>query len=379
MYKILWIDDDLTANEAVLDEAHLHQIELIHFEYSKAGTEYLNKHLHEIDGVILDAKVKDLSSDELPSLKGLQRSVNHLSSLSRQIPYCIFTGQKDLQDNKTFDDIYFQVKIFRKGLDNEKMFAYLKEEADKQEFTQIRKDYKDVFDVLTDDYTHSECAELMMNILRGVRNPSAEFNDKLYFTEIRKILEWLFRNANKRGLLHDKCIVDGIVNLTESRSFMAGLPTRYNGVVCKKAHFNKIVAIHTRNILLITGAGSHTTDPELDKNINLTAYRTIIQTPYLLYSLAFQLMDTLLWYKKYADDNPNIEANKGLWSQVDIERWYEGTLGPKNQSGWADFISDDEATKVGIHPNNQDEAGIVPGDSLRITIKPYHVNKIEKL
>jgi hypothetical protein len=378
MYKILWIDDDLTANEAVLDEAHLHQIELIHFEYSKAGTEYLNKHLHEIDGVILDAKVKDLSSDELPSLKGLQRSVNHLSSLSRQIPYCIFTGQKDLQDNETFDDVYAREQIFRKGLDNEKMFAYLKDEADKQESTQIRKEYKEVFEVLT-DYADSECVEIMMDILKSVKNPSEEFNDKLYFTQIRKILEWLFRDANKLGLLHDKCIVDGKVNLTQSRSFMAGLPTRHKGVVCKKAHFNKIIAMHTRNILLITGAGSHTTDPELDKNINLTAYRTVIQTPYLLYSLAFQLMDTLLWYKKYADDNQNKEVNKELWAQVDSERWYEGTLEPASQSGWADFISDDETIKVGIHPNNQSEAGIVPGDSIRITIKIHHVKKIEKL
>ncbi len=126
----------------------------------------------------------------------------------------------------------------------------------------------------------------------------------------------MFRYANKIGLLHDNCIDGkgkGKVNLTESSLFMAGEPTKFLDVQCAIPHFNKIIIDAVKSVLFITGAASHTVDPEIKTNINLVEYRKTVNTPYLLYSIAFQLMDILIWFKKYSDENPDILKNKSHW------------------------------------------------------------------
>lgn len=102
----------------------------------------------------------------------------------------------------------------------------------------------------------------------------------------------MFRDANKRGLLHDKCIDEKRkVNLTESSLFMAGKPTKYLDVYCDIPHFPPIIAANVKSMLEITRGASHTTEPDEKELINLQAYWEQVNTPYLLYSLTFMLCD----------------------------------------------------------------------------------------
>ena len=166
----------------------------------------------------------------------------------------------------------------------------------------------------SDPYLGKGTQARLLEILKSLKNPKDSFNDELYFIKLRMILESLFRSAKEYGLLHENCVSkEGNVNLTDSSLFLAGEPTRHLGVGCKKKHFPRIIADIVKSILFITGAAAHTVDPQVEKNIDLKDYRYRINTPYLLYSLTFQLMDVLLWYKSYVEENPDKEINKSFW------------------------------------------------------------------
>jgi len=45
----------------------------------------------------------------------------------------------------------------------------------------------------------------------------------------------------------------------------------------------------------------------------------MLNTPYLLYSLTFKLMDVLLWFYEYIKENNNIELNKAFWVDLNSD------------------------------------------------------------
>lgn len=159
------------------------------------------------------------------------------------------------------------------------------------------------------------------------------FDDELHFTPIRIVLESMFRAANKFGLLHDLCVKGGKVNLSESSLFMSGEETKHLSIKAKESVFNKIISNNVKSLIFITGAASHTVIDDPKKNIDLMDYKSIVKTPFLLYSLTFQLIDVLVWFKNYVDSNPDVAKNKLNWEnsiQLSEKKedgfWQRGTV-----------------------------------------------------
>ncbi|MBK7390180.1 MAG: hypothetical protein IPI23_14235 [Bacteroidetes bacterium] len=230
--------------------------------------------------------------------------------MTKNLPWFILSGQicftKEI--NRFADG--FDKKVYDKLNDDDliNLWQNLKEAADHEDDTIILNRFYKAFEVCNENYIGAEYQKTLLQILSSINKPNEQFDYDLYFTQIRIILEAMFRCAHKIGLLHDKCIDGkGKVNLTESSLFLAGEPTKFLEVKCSIAHFNKIIIDAVKSILFITGAASHTIDPEIKNNINLVEYRKTVNSPFLLYSIAFQLMDILIWFKKYADENPNKE------------------------------------------------------------------------
>ena len=164
----------------------------------------------------------------------------------------------------------------------------------------------------------------------------------------------MFRTANKFGLNHDKCIVGGKVNLTESSLFMSGEATKYCEVKCNKQHFTKLISDGVKSILFITGAASHTADPDFINNLNFAEYRKSINTPYLLYSLTFQLMDILIWFKSYVDQNQDVSLNRLQWISLNIVSkdsiWIKGEITRIADNGFGTFKPFDGGKTLTVIP-----------------------------
>ncbi len=389
-YNVLWIDDDCnTTGRDFIGQAEQDEVDITAFESHEEGIAFLEKNLISFHAVILDAKVKHKKDDTVIGLEGLRASRDRLIELNNRVdlPYFIFTGQPDYQTNEVFKESFGNFYI--KGKDNEKLIEDLINRIENKQDYVLQKEYRQVFDICSEKYIGIECKKHLLQILSSIKKPNEVFDDELYFTQIRIILESMFRAANKFGLLHNACILNGKVNLAESSLFLAGLKTKHLSVVCTVGHFPKLIADAVQSIIFVTGAASHTTDPDIKKNINLLTYREIIRTPYLLYSITFQLMDVLIWFKEYVDLNPNIEGNKKSWinaeSITNNGDWITGTIIKIQENGFGSFKPDSSSQTIGILPKIMEDNSFKENDKIKITTKKdntgtkMYIDLIEKI
>ena len=389
-YKVLWIDDDCnTTGRDFIGQAEQDDVDITAFESHEEGIAFLEKNLNSFHAVILDAKVKHKKDDTVISLDGLRASRDRLIELNNKVdlPYFIFTGQPDYQTNEVFKESYGDFYI--KGEDNEKLIEELIKRIDNKEDYILQNEYRRVFEVCSEKYIGTESKKHLIKILASIRKPNEVFDDELYFTQIRIILELMFRAANKWGLLHNACILNGKVNLSESSLFLAGKETLHLNVRCSISHFPKLIADSVQSILFITGAASHTTDPGIKNNIDLLAYRKIVQTPYLLYGLTFRLMDVLIWFKEYVDLNPKIEDNKKNWinteSIIHNSDWIFGSIITIAENGYGTFKPDSDSRTISIIPKMISDYSFKENDKVKVTTKKdntgnkTYINLIEKI
>ena len=389
-YKVLWIDDDCnTTGRDFIGQAEQDDVDITAFESHEEGIAFLEKNLNSFHAVILDAKVKHKKDDTVIGLDGLRASRDRLIELNNKVdlPYFIFTGQPDYQTNEVFKESYGDFYI--KGEDNEKLIEELIKRIDNKEDYILQNEYRRVFEVCSEKYIGTESKKHLIKILASIKKPNEVFDDELYFTQIRIILELMFRAANKLGLLHNACILNGKVNLSESSLFLAGKETLHLNVRCGISHFPKLIADSVQSILFITGAASHTTDPGIKNNIDLLAYRKIVQTPYLLYGLTFRLMDVLIWFKEYVDLNPKIEYNKKSWinteSIIHNSDWIFGSIITIAENGYGTFKPDSDSRTISIIPKMISDYSFKENDKVKVTTKKdntgnkTYINLIEKI
>jgi hypothetical protein len=347
-YRVIWFDDEHASLNIIREKAFLNDIELVGFDNAKQGIEELERNIKSYDAALIDG-LFFLSSDEsgTPSsdkaLFNVAMTLEKLASF-KKLPWFILSGQTSFTKGKNrFADVWKDNEVYDKLNDDQlmKLWTDIKSESEKQIETQIRFKYRKVFAVCTAKYIGDDAQNILLEVLKEIENPALNFDDELYFTQLRMILESMFRAANRIGLLHDNCLKGGKVNLTESSLFMSGEQTKHLDVKCKKVHFSKLLSNNVKSILFITGAASHTVDPDLPNNINLTEYRKSLNTPYLLYSLAFQLMDILIWFKKYVDEHPDKEANRSLWESLITSapkgEWIKGEIIRIADNGYGTF------------------------------------------
>lgn len=172
----------------------------------------------------------------------------------------------------------------------------------------------EVIETYFDEAVQQDSIRHLRDILRAAKGEN-DIDSKLYFNSIRQILEWLFKAANKLGFLHDDCLNHQgrnkiNLNISDSIRFMEGKKTKYsNGVRCTKAHFPELLAKNVWSLYTVTSEGSHASEI-------LTEYLNMLNSPNLLYSLVYLLMDVLIWFGKYAKEHPNPDENRALWIKI---------------------------------------------------------------
>jgi hypothetical protein len=410
-YKVLLIDDQHSepSLDSIKDLAKMVKIELIGVRFHVQGMEILkNDSSFEYQAVILDAtgyKKSDIDEAE-ESNKGLFYSLKFLSELkpTRIIPWFIYTGA---QRNLTKEDFMEPISEYQNELKfgREDLFYYtktlhekellqdIKIEIDKLEVTKIEYKHKRIFQIAKKLNIPDEEINQLVLIIKSIQSNAFDLEPSLYFTQLRKYLEYVFRDAAKQNILHEKCIGnEGKINLSDSSLFLAGEWTKYsmpNKVRCTKAHFSKIMSENIKNFLFITGAASHTSDVDPAKNMDYQSYREQIKTPYLLYSLTFQLMDIFIWFDEYVKENPDPEENKKLWIEIieesEEQSWIGGKLESINDSGYGTFKPNNDSPTINIRPVDISQHKLIVGDRLEVVTKlsndgkKTHIKRMRKI
>jgi hypothetical protein len=376
-YKILLIDDqfDKPSIQKFVDTAKMYNIEIIGVKYHFEGMELIkNDKSFEYQAVILDAfgYKKSEEIEEKESNQGLYYSLNQLKDLhtTRLIPWFIFTGNPKNLENEDFthkikeeqSNLKYgrsELIYYTKTLHEKELLQDIIIEIEDIENKNIEYQYKNVFQICRKlSFPDDELIQFI-DIIKSLQFNNKEIQPSLYFTHLRKYVEYVFREAAKLGLLHSKCIDNkGQVNLTESSLFLAGEKTKHHGIVCEKAHFPKILAENIKNLIFITGAASHTADVDPLKNMDYQDYRKQIGTPYLLYQLTFTVCDLLIWYESYSAKNNEIKENKKYWKEFESK-----IIGTLDKDSNRNYFFDEYIFST----NYIEEKGFKIGDLIEIT------------
>lgn len=322
-YKIIWIDDQYDEQESFIDQADREGFRLIPFKASREGMEYLRDHLLDVDAVILDAKVFKESETELASTKGLRASLEELAKISgqnnlREIPHVIFTGQPDLFGNSAFEDMVDGVPIFSKLQPNECLFQKLRELIGESASATIRNRYP--LEYLACEWIAGDSWRLLFPILNSMGSGSELVTDP--YNDLRKVLELAFRKLHEFGIIHERLIENGVVNLQGSSLFLAGLEARFGRdgtiVKAKSAVIPKLVGEQVKFVLNVCQVGSHT---EGNQEIpvtkpSITEVEKRNKNHHLLEITSLMTLDFIVWAKSYVDTNLDPTINILNWETL---------------------------------------------------------------
>ena len=319
--RIIWLDDEIHKDN-LRPTIGLFKRKFDIIECETIDEFYKKSKAFEWDAAILDVvNAKDDNTDIFPAI------LHIATSFPRKL-WFIFSGKDRITKNEndikkslekgSFVRSYVRKDIYIKDEDEEALMNDVNTAVSNSDVWRVENQYSDVLDIADKVLGDKDCRKHRLDILCAATGVLS-IDSHLYFNRIRVILEWIFRAARKVGLLHDKCFdSQDKINLTDASLFMAGKATTHSGVKCKTAHFPYLIANNVKSILSITGGASHTTVVEDKENMNLTAYWNEIDTPYLLYSLAFMLCDVIVWFDKYINVHSDVRANKLLWEDLDL-------------------------------------------------------------
>jgi hypothetical protein len=306
-YKVIWFDDKFSELNLIKESAFLRGISLVGYTNAKEGVDELERNISEYDAAIVDGIFFKTAnqSDEDVSDDALFKVGIALERLKprKVLPWFILSGQINFtkEENKYARGFKDNVVYDKNNEDHlQKLWDSVIAEADEQIETQLKNDYRRVFETCNEKYIGTAASKPLLSILKKENAINAFSDPELYFVPLRKVMEDIFTACYKYGLLPE-CFIKPSIALNEASKFLSG--SAENGYQLDTPVSIKIISDHIRGILAICQPAAHRSDVD--------NFVSTVNSPYLLLSTTYQLLDVLLWFKEYFDINKDVVANKG--------------------------------------------------------------------
>lgn len=384
MYNILWIDDDFERLSHIKSEAKDYGLSLKGFKSLTSGFNELEKNYHQYDGVLLDAKFLESDDDESATADTdyVHRAKEKLWSLPKKFEIFVFTGQAEAFGSAEFKKAFPNVYI--KGNDEsvEKMFTDLKAAADRQQDTQLRHKFPEVFKILDEKCIGSKHSDTLLSVLKSLSDDSIAGVDE-DFTSIRMVLETIFKRLSELEILP--------ANFTDEKGWINGsskfISNKHESYLHTDSDFfHPMVQETLFRIMNVVQDGSHN---EGNLNYKCDDFCRTQKTGYLYKSTVYAFLDVLVYFRKLMDDNQNPEENRKRWAKkenlssgITSTEKIEGFVSEIQPNGWGKFTSKDLKIKLGIPPTMVVANQLKQDDPVAITVKEEnkgHINTIAKI
>lgn len=321
--NVIWIDDQCREQKGFastfIDRCEKrHGIHITSFELTIDGISHLEQNLEQYHAVILDAKGWHDKRDVATTTYGMHEAIKQIERLAykKYVPYYILTAQGDLVGDEEFAYSVGKDKVYYKFNPNdiEKLLKQIKDDARRNSRQQIRVFYHDVLDIL--QLMNKDASEILLDILEAIHYPeqNSKFKPLLYYNQLRQILESVFTEANKYQIIPNECLLRGKVNLDQCYRYMVGndcevLELRYGNT--GESVVPKHIADMLLMILYLGNTKSHYTKLTDRDKLKLDSYLKddVGKSHYLIYSLAFQVCEIIIWMNDYIKGHQDIEAN----------------------------------------------------------------------
>ena len=325
-YNVIWIDDEWdTRGKPFIQLCEVkHQIHIKPFKTRKDGMELLLKDERPWDAVILDAKAFNESENETANLKGLYEAIKQIEGLKmkKSIPYFVLTRQPDLLDNDTFRELIGD--FYKKGAPEkegdiikvkgqEQLIEDLKAKVDCYSRYRVKELYKDTVDVL--NQINSKACENILDIMEVMHFPAAnpKFNYDESFNSLRKILENFYKKANEWHIIPDECVdkIEGKVNINQCVQYLSGRNADVVGIRYGSNN-EKIVPKHIKDLMFSVQSLTNYLSHDYVNNNVATKPKDI------LFSLALQICEIVLWLNNYIKCHQNKEENRKMCKTIGV-------------------------------------------------------------
>lgn len=369
-YNVLWIEDEPEKQEAFVENAYLEGINIFQFSTNKAGRDELMGDINAYDAIILDAKGFEESEDEVAKLSGLNTTITFLNSLSKKIPYFIYSGYLDKDENASVRELLSNIEIFTKGTDTQRLFDRIKEEADKHLDTQIKHEFPRVFEVANEKYLGVQVFNPLLELLKQVKELK-DFDASInYFSPIRKLIELSFDKLAEYKLIPDEIHK---APFNQRVKFICNNKNHHNHGFETTIEFMHPTMAYFLDNLVFTLQDSQHLKEEL--NLKVDHYVSEIKSPYFFKSLVFQLLDYLIWFKGFIDNYESKNKEEPIWTKkventTENDEWIKGSVNKIAENGWGTFLPDTSTRTISIHPNEVTRLSLIEGDIIEVTTKP---------
>lgn len=340
-YRVLWVDEE--TDPQFVEMASRYGLEVVQYTSWDRGRDALGAEASTWDAIILDGR-SVLVEGELPSSDFLYQAVSEMKELMASkglsIPwYVMSSGSADdfdktlsrisLGDRKRQSYRWGRMAYGKSAEERDQLLTAICKAASQSIESRIRFMYNDVFETLGLFFDH-RATEVMLTILTALHFPEEDrkFSPIAYYTQLRRILEYLFRAANRLGLLPDELLRGDKVNLTNSSCYLDGQIVKADGHTTLKLKgydariFPPIIAGIVKKIINVANKETHTTDITQEEEDILTDYYIQVGSGHMLFGYALQLCDVITWFGYYAKSHPDVLENKKMHSRRST---YEGT------------------------------------------------------
>ena len=332
-YNVIWIDDEWdTRGKPFIQLCEVkHKIHITPFKTRKEGMDLLLKDEGPWDAVILDARAFNESENETANLKGLYEAIKQIEGLKmkKSIPYFVLTRQPDLMDDETFYELIGS--FYKKDPDGQnQLIADLKAKVAESPRFQIKLKYEEAIGRLSTLDIWS--SEKLLDILEAMHNPEKHIDPLLYYNPLRKILEFVFRAANNVLLIPEELIGKGKdeVNLNQCVQYLSGRPADWLGIRCGGPK-DYIVPAHIKDmmflILNLGNVNSHSTSLNEKELKKLRRYieGNVCNSVSLIYSLAMQMCEIVLFMTNYIKSHQDRDKNKAMCKTIGLVEQIESS------------------------------------------------------
>ena len=332
LYHVLWVDEE--RDERFVNLAKRYGIEMVQRTSWERGRDELNDHSQIWDAVVLDGNCalmegEDRNPDFLYQAVTEMKEVMAMRGMS--IPWYVMSSGSaedfdktleriELGDRKRQEEHWGRMAFGKSAEEREELLLTICKSASQSVKNRIRMMYGTVFDTL-ELYFDERAEEVMMTILTVLHYPeeNRKFDPVVYYTQMRRILEYLFRAAYKLGLMPDELMAGDKVNLTNSSCYMDGQVVKVANQKRVKLRgrnvsiFPPIIAGIVKKIINVANKHTHTVDVTSEEGEVLREYYREVGSSNMLFGYALQLCDVLSWFGNYAKSHPNVLENRKMW------------------------------------------------------------------
>lgn len=338
--KVLWIEDDLGVYESFRNPASTYGIQFIHADNWQDGKLLLKEQFNELSAIILDAQCKwekDAPAEDRFLNDVLSELWELFGEVRRTIPWYILSAgtmnnyagiieTANSRKRQSFDKdwgpvSWKKVEVVSKFANNP-LLKQILDVAKNQSHNIILSRHKDTFKYLgTEGYLCNAARSIMLHAMSALYYPEENIGFEFQGNPIRKVIEHLFRHANKIGIIPDDFINDRKnPQMTDCMRYLIGEHPHYIKIqlwdpekqepfaVFPKPHYYYI-----QNVLNFVHSCSHSEEDEDAPYIIDSSEKD------LFFAITLQLSHLIALYGKFIDDHKDVEHNKTLHRAIPEE------------------------------------------------------------